>query len=233
MAWGPSAASQGLTPLYVRFMKKTLLLLTLIAAVGIVNAGQPPAPQDGPTHVEFKYYGFYCVIDYTHMVAFTNESGQYMDPVSGQIIYAIDNYSLNGITAVAGWQWRKESALGIGFSYLNDAQGSFSQIPVFLEFRSHFLRNRITPFTSVQLGYSIPFGSKNAVEDYTRINEGGITFGLDLGARFAVSKKLGFNLYVGYQMIQNRSVERGFNQVAVSQFPELYHHYKFGIGINF
>ena len=213
-------------------MKKTLLLFALLVTVGAANAVQPPAPQEGPTHVEFKYYGFYCVIDYTNMMHFKSENGAYADQY-GVMHSFPDVYNLNGITAVAGWQWRKESALGIGFSYLNDAMGSFSQIPVFLEFRSHFLRNRVTPFTSVQLGYSIPFGSKNLAEEYTRIAEGGITFGADLGVRFAISRKFGLNLFVGYQMIQNRSVERGFNGVAVSCFPELYHNLKFGTGVNF
>ncbi len=213
-------------------MKKTFFLFALLAMVGFASAELPPAPQEGPNHIEFKYYGFYCVVDYSHFMHFASENGAYIDQ-NGSMHYYSDVYNLNGITAVAGWQWRKESALGIGFSYLNDAVGSFSQIPVFLEFRSHFLRNRITPFTSVQLGYSIPFGSKNNVAEYTRIDEGGITFGLEVGARFAISRKLGLNIYVGYQMIQNRSVERGFNEVAASRFPELYDNLKFGIGVNF
>ena len=203
-------------------MKKTALLLALLTLAVASNAGQPPMPQSQPPHIEFKYYGFYSVIDYTFMTNLNKEHGEY-----------VDSYALNGITAVAGWQWRKESAVGIGFSYLNDATGSFSQIPVFIEFRSHFLRNRITPFTAVQLGYSIPFGSKNADVDYTRIEEGGITAGFSAGARFAVSPKFGINLYVGYQLIQNNSVERGFNSVAATRLPELYHHIKFGLGVNF
>ncbi|MBQ3949379.1 MAG: hypothetical protein II661_02790, partial [Bacteroidales bacterium] len=147
-------------------MKKTLLLLSLLTLITAARAEQlsPLAQMTNPPHIEFKYYGFYSVIDYTFMTNLNKVHGEY-----------IDDYVLNGITAVAGWQWRKESAVGLGFSYLNDATGSFSQIPVFLEFRSHFLRNRVTPFTAVQLGYSIPFGSKNAELDYTRIDEGGIT----------------------------------------------------------
>lgn len=214
-------------------MKKISLLLAVLLLATAARAGQPPMPQAWGDHIEFKYYGFYSVIDYTYMHAFTNESGQYMHPQTGQIIYAIDNYALNGVTAVAGWMWRKESALGLGFSYLNDTEGSFSQIPVFLEFRSHFLRNRLTPFTAVQLGYSIPFGSKNKSEDYTRIDQGGITFGFEVGIRFALRQKLGLNLYGGYQLIHCNSVERGFDQVAYSRFSELYEHYKFGVGLNF
>lgn len=216
-------------------MKKTILLLSLLTLVAVAQAERlsSNALQGNPPHVEFKYYGFYCVVDYTFMGALTNESMQYLNPTTGAVEGFVDNYVLNGITAVAGWQWRKESAIGIGFSYLNDASGSFSQIPVFVEFRSHFLRNRITPFTAVQMGYSIPFGSKNAEANYTRIEEGGVTFGLSVGARFAISPKFAINLYGGYQLIQCNSVERGFNSVAATRLPELYHHYKFGLGVNF
>ncbi|MBO7489530.1 MAG: hypothetical protein J6T88_04550 [Bacteroidales bacterium] len=205
-------------------MKKTFILLSLLTLIVAARAEQLSsfAQKDNPPHIEFKYYGFYSVIDYTFMTNLNTVHGEY-----------VDSYALNGITAVAGWQWRKESGIGIGFSYLNDAQGSFSQIPVFLEFRSHFLRNRITPFTAVQMGYSIPFGSKNAAVDYTRIDEGGITFGFSAGARFAISPKFALNLYAGYQLIQNNSVERGFNSVAATRLPELYHHFKFGLGVNF
>lgn len=214
-------------------MKKSVILLSLLTIAVAASAGPVSLSESTPRHIEFKYYGFYSVIDYTFMTNSTKESGQYLDPSTNSVVVYTDKYVLNGITAVAGWQWRKESGIGIGFSYLNDAEGSFSQIPVFVEFRSHYLRNRITPFTAVQLGYSIPFGSKNAAEDYTRIDEGGITFGFEAGARFAVSQKFGLNLGLGYQMIQLNSVERGFNSVASTRLPELYHHFKFGIGVNF
>ena len=127
-------------------MKKTLLLLSLLTLITAARAKQlsPLAQMTNPPHIEFKYYGFYSVIDYTFMTNLNKVHGEY-----------IDDYVLNGITAVAGWQWRKELAVGLGFSYLNDATGSFSQIPVFLEFRSHFLRNRVTPFTAVQLNWTI------------------------------------------------------------------------------
>ena len=216
-------------------MKKTFLFLALLLTVSLSRAGlhQTPSLWSDNPHIEFKYYGFYGVIDYTFVHNFSHESPQYLNPATGQLVGFVDSYTLNGITAVAGWQWRKETALGFGFSYLNDAQGSFSQIPVFLEFRSHFLRNRITPFTVVQMGYSIPFGSKNMAEEYTRIDKGGITFAIEGGARFAVSQKLGLNVYVGFQMIQLNSVERGFNLVASTKMPELYRNVKFGLGINF
>lgn len=212
-------------------MKKSFLFLVLMAVVVCSKAEQPPLLT--PPHVEFKYYGFYSIVDYSFMTSFKNESGQYMNPSTGDVVYAVDKYTLSGITAIVGWQFRKETALGIGFSYLNDPDGSFSQIPVFLEFRSHYMRSRLTPFSSFQLGYSIPFGSKNAIDDYTRIDEGGITMGLEGGLRFAISQKIALNFYLGYQMIHNNSVERGFNSVAATRMSELYHHFKCGLGVNF
>lgn len=192
-------------------MKKIILAFFLLVAI-TANA----------QHTEFKHYGFYCVIDYTFMTNLNKVHGEY-----------IDNYVMNGSTVVAGWQWRKESAVGLGVSYLNDPMGSFSQIPVFIEYRSHFLRNRLTPYTAVQLGYSIPLGTKNPAVDYTRIDEGGITAGFEVGARLAISAKFGLNLFYGYQLIQCNSIERGFDGVAATRLPELYHHMKFGLGLNF
>ncbi len=175
-----------------------------------------------PPHIEFKYFGFYSVVDYTFMSNLNKVHGEY-----------IDDYTLSGITAVVGWQWRKASAVGIGFSYLNDATGAFSQIPVFLEFRSHYLRNRVTPYTAIQMGYSIPFGSSSNAADYTRLDKGGITMGLQGGIRFAIRPRFGLNLYVGYQMLQENSVERGIGNEAATRLPEQYHNLKCGIGVNF
>lgn len=224
-----------------KFFFSLLLLVGLSARAAVVPVTEPaPAQQPGfmapartMDHIEFKYYGFYCVVDYTNMFCFTHFSGQYMEPNTGQIIGFHDNYQLNGVTAVAGWQWRKETALGLGFSYLNDPMKSFSQIPVFLEFRSHFLRSRITPFTSIQLGYTIPFGSKNLAEEYTRIDRGGIMFAFNIGGRFAIRPKFGINIYVGYQLVNLDSVERGFGGVASTRMSELYDNIRFGLGVNF
>lgn len=213
-------------------MKKIILALLLFVSFA-AKAAEPPAPMSDPQHIEFKWHGFYCVVDYTHITCFSNFSGQYLDPATGTIVGFTDKYNLNGISAVAGWQFRKETALGFGFSYLNDPMKSFSQIPVFIEFRSHFMRSRITPFTSLQIGYTIPFGSKNSQVEYTKIHEGGITFALNIGARFAITQKLGINLFAGYQLIQLRSVERGFNGEAFTRMPELYDNIRFGLGFNF
>lgn len=175
-----------------------------------------------PPHVEMRGRGFYAVVDYIFMTNLNKEHDVYTD-----------SYVLNGITAVAGWQWRTESAVGLGFSYLYDGTGSFTQIPVFMEFRTYYSHNRFVPFTAIQLGYSVPFGSQNDVPNYTKIIDGGLTVGLDLGMRLAFTPKVGMNFFVGYQMIQNKNVERGVNSQVATRLPELYHNVKAGIGFNF
>ena len=208
-------------------MKRITLLLICLqvfcaASAADLRSAAAAGTKGQPPHTEFKYYGFYSVVDYTFVTNLTKTHGEY-----------IDDFMLNGVTAIVGWQWRKESAVGIGFSYLNDATGAFSQIPVFVEFRSHFLRNRLTPFTAVQMGYTIPFGSSSTDEDYTRLDKGGITLGLEAGLRVALRPRLGLNIYVGYQMLQENSVERGIGNNAATRLPEQYHNLKAGIGVNF
>ena len=174
---------------------------------------------DEPRHIEHKYYGFYGVVDYTFLTNFNNTEFQ-------------DKYTLNGATFVGGFQWRRQSGVGIGFSYLNDANKSFSQLPVFLELRSHYLRSRLTPYTTLQLGYAIPFKSSNATEDYVKILKGGVTFGVSVGLRFAVSRGFAFHLGAGYQFISNRLIERGVNGDPAIRRSELFHNLSVNVGVN-
>lgn len=185
---------------------------------------------NGSQHTEFRYYGIYGIVDLCYWMNIAPVHDAL--PEEGFAGYD-DAYALMGFTASAGFQWRKESAVGIGFSFLNDMNGSFSQIPVFFEYRSHFTRNRLTPYSSIQLGYSVPFGSSNEGPDYVKINKGGLTFGVEGGARFAFSRFFAMNLGVGYQLIQCQEVERGTNGIPGTRMPELYHNLKVNIGFNF
>lgn len=216
------------------FMKKVCLLFAAIIGLNTVFASNaldalsstmlavPNVHKGGDNHIEYRYYGIYGVVDFSYMTNIKPEHDGYKD-----------DYSLMGFTASAGFQWRKECGLGLGFSYLNDATGAFSQIPVFIEFRSHYLRSRLTPFSDFQLGYSIPFGSSSGGDEYIKITKGGITFGAAVGARFAFTRNIAANFSVGYQMIQLRQVERGYMSVASTSLPELYHNLKVSVGLNF
>ena len=221
-------------------MKKIFLLVAALMCVSAVSAtkggpassvatvvGGPASTasvfDDQPDHLEFKYYGFYGIVDYAFMTNINKTNYEYTD-----------DFVLNGVTAIAGFQWRKESAVGLGVSYLMDANGSFTQLPVFVELRSHYTRNRVTPYSSVQLGYAIPMGGVDSESEYTKINEGGITFGLEAGGRFAITRNIGVHLSVGYQFTQFNEVERGdaLGQPA-TRLPEYYSNLKLSLGVNF
>ncbi|MCR5424869.1 MAG: hypothetical protein K6E93_08985 [Bacteroidales bacterium] len=221
-------------------MKKIILLVAALICVGTVSAtkggplsissttsGGPALTasffEDQPDHLEFKYYGFYGIVDYTFMTNLNKTNYEYTD-----------DYVLNGVTAIAGFQWRKESAVGLGVSYLLDAKGSFTQLPVFVELRSHYTRNRVTPYSSVQLGYAIPMGGVDSEPEYTKINEGGLTFGLEAGGRFAIARSIGIHLSVGYQFTQLNDVERGDSAgQPATRLPEYFNNFKFSFGVNF
>lgn len=208
-----------------QFKNKIFSLLTILSLSFIAQAHDMESTpsikeiESTPIHIEFKSYGFYSVIDYTFM---TNINKGTFD----------DQYGLNGLTAIAGFQWRTGAAAGLGFSYLNDANKSFSQIPIFIEFRSHFLRSRVSPYTAIQAGYSIPFGSVNSNTEYIKIDKGGLTIGLEIGARIALRRKFAVNVFAGYQAF-SLTMERGINSVNTNRAPELYHNIKGGFGICF
>lgn len=191
------------------YMKKIMLL---IAATFVFSAAMAQ-------HLEYKWHGIYGAIDYSYMKEVSNI-----------------NPSFNGFTGVFGFQFRKESGVGIGVSYMADPMGSYSHLPIFLELRSHYLRSRFTPFTSVMLGYAIPLGTTGlpTLEGETlKITEGGVHLGLRAGARFAITRTFGFNFFVGYRMSFMNEVEHSFEGLRAELRPAQLHIVEFGAGLNF
>ena len=169
-------------------------------------------------HIEFKWHGLYGMVDYSYM---TN--------------YNTNNYkaTFNEFNFVAGWQVRKETAFGFGFSYLHDPSGAFTQMPLFVEYRCHFLDSRISPFAAVQAGYSIPTGSSSGGPDAISITQGGMSLSITTGARYAIMKNLGINIHVGYQALMMNEVEQMRDNILVKKEGQVLHNIKIGVGINF
>ena len=174
-----------------KMMKKTIL-----AAVALLCLCGTAAAQ---RHVEFRWHGIYFVGDGSYMMninrSTSNLSGQ-SDTVAGFM------WSLSG-----GFQFRKEAAVGLGFSYFSDPTGAFTQLPLFVELRSHFMRSRLTPYTVLQVGYSIPVGASSE-PPVTKIEEGGIYLGVEVGGRYAINRTVALGLHVGYRLLQSNSVLR-------------------------
>lgn len=180
-------------------------------------------PYTAAKHVEFKYHGIYCVTDVMMAYDF------------------VEKVSLKGMNISGGWQWRRQSGFGLGISYLSDAEGVFSQMPIYAELRSHYLRNQVTPYTSLIAGYTLPMGRRNGNKEMKReVISGGVMAGLSVGARYAFNRNVAINAFVGYQL-QSLRVERLANSNLPNTDPN-YHKdaesiiqnfIKFGFGINF
>lgn len=168
-------------------------------------------------HIEYKWYGIYGEVDYAHLINVNSE----------------DTASFNGFTAICGFQFRKEVGVGLGVSYLKDPTDAYSQMPIFIELRSHYLSSRLSPYSAIQVGYSFPLKTTNGGKYAITVKEGGVTFALLAGGRFAITQKFGVNLFAGYQMIMLNKVEHQFLNVPAEEHASLLHNIKFGVGLNF
>ncbi len=165
-------------------MKKTILVVAALLCLAGTAAAQ--------RHIEFRWRGVYCVGDlgYAFNLNRTQDTvAAFMPSFSG------------------GFQFRKEAAVGLGFSYLADPSGAFTQLPIFAELRSHFTRNRLTPYTALQVGYSIPVGASSEAP-VVKIDEGGLYFGLEVGGRYAITRSFALGIHAGYRMLHSNKVLR-------------------------
>ncbi len=200
-------------------MKKILLLVLICLTMGTTYAA---SNMKLPPHIEYRNYGVYGILDYTHY--FTLTEVDFLPEFSG----------FNAWNAVLGFQIRKETAIGLGFTYLSEPSGGLTQVPVFVELRSHLTRDRLSPFTVLSVGYSFPTGSYSGGQQAVSIETGGVNFGLSAGARFAINRNLGVNLHVGYKMLSMRDVR--VNDAPLTPASDealLLHNITVGVGINF
>lgn len=168
---------------------------TIIAAVALLCLCGTAAAQ---RHIEYRWRGIYFVGDASYVMNLNRSAGEngLADTVSGFMP------SLSG-----GFQFRKEAAVGLGFAYLSDPNGAFTQLPVFLELRSHFMRSQLTPYVVLQAGYSLPVGASSK-PPVTKIDEGGLYLGVEVGGRYAFNRTVALGLHASYRFLQSNAVIR-------------------------
>lgn len=169
-------------------MKKIILAaVTLLCLFGTAAAQR---------HMEYKWRGFYAVVDGGYVMNLNRSVDQsgFSDTLSGAWM---------GLSA--GFQFRKEAGVGAGFAYLYDPNGAFTQLPVFVELRSHLMRSRLTPYFVVQGGYSLPVGASSPI---TKVTKGGLYFGAEFGGRYAIDRGFAIGLHAGYKFINMAEVTR-------------------------
>lgn len=218
-------------------MKKLILILALMACVNVVDAAEENFQTQSmamPPHIEFKDWGVYGILEYDFVKTFSWTFYQDALPESEQV----EMPTFNSFTGVFGFQLRRQTGLGVGFNFLKDATDAFTQLPVFVELRSHYLRSRLTPFSVLQLGYSFPLGTSRNMESAPNhslyIAQGGVMFGVQAGARYAFNRKFGISLNVGYMMLHANEVGRNdAYMVQANNESVLFHNFKAGLALNF
>jgi opacity protein-like surface antigen len=194
---------------------------TIIAAVALLCLCGTAAAQ---RHIEFRWRGIYLTGDASYAMNLNrsvNSSG--FSDTLGAIVP-----SLTG-----GFQFRKEAGVGLGVSYLADPTGAYTQLPIFAELRSHFMRSQITPYTVLQVGYSFPVGSSSK-PPVIKIEEGGLYLGVEVGARYAFTRSVALGLHAGYKMFSSNKVKRNDSKnKPMLEEPVTLHCINFGLSFYF
>ena len=192
-------------------------LLAIVAVLCLCGAAQ------SQRHIEFKWHGAYFVVDGSYVFNLNRAPS-----LNGYT----DTLSAFNLNIIGGFQFRKESAVGIGVSYIADPTGAYTQMPVFVEIRSHLMRSRLTPYTAVQGGYSLPLGSSSEPPSI-QITKGGVYFGLEVGARYAINRTFAVGGHVGYKLLQSREVTRtDANNMPLIADPLTLHLLGFGASLH-
>ena len=69
------------------------------------------------------------------------------------------------------------------------------------------MRSRLTPYTVLQVGYSLPVGASSE-PPVTKIEEGGLYLGFEVGGRYAFNRTVALGLHASYRMLQSNVVSR-------------------------
>ena len=171
-------------------MKRIILAATLLLCLCGTAAAQ--------RHIEFRWRGVYVVADaaYAFNINRTPGLNGIADSVSGIMP-----------SLIGGFQFRKEASVGLGFGYLMDPTGAFTQLPIFVDLRSAFTRDRLTPYVAAQAGYSLPVGASSE-PPVTKIEEGGVYLAIEVGGRYAIDRSTALGAHVGYRMLHSNKVMR-------------------------
>ena len=194
------------------------MILAIVAVLCLAGTAQ------SQRHIEYKWRGAYFVVDGSYCMNLNRAPG-----LNGYT----DTLSAFNLSIIGGFQFRKEAGVGLGMSYIADPRGAYTQMPVFIELRSHLMRSRLTPYTVLQGGYTLPLGSSSEPPSI-QITKGGLYFGFEVGARYAVTREFGIGVHAGYKMLQSFEVTRSdINNVPEIADPVVLHLVNGGVSFYF
>ncbi|QQR85714.1 MAG: hypothetical protein IPJ76_14030 [Flavobacteriales bacterium] len=107
-----------------------------------------------------------------------------------------------GMQVINGYQVNPYFNAGVGVG-LNQHFSGAAFMPVFLDLRGTFLRQRVSPFVGLAGGWAVALNVNDAEPD-----EGGLYLNPAFGVRFFVSRKTSLNLSVGLRYQEGTGYER-------------------------
>lgn len=177
----------------------------------------------GKGRIEQRHTGFYGLVNAGGTYAFLNKD---------------EGASLMGIEAIGGYRWSLYSGVGLGVGYYKESgENLHSNIPIFIELRNHFMRDRFSPFTTLSLGYAIPMGRESITQkQQDGVTQGGVVVGFSVGVRYLFTRKIGVNLFAGYSGMKEtieRQIITTTEEIVPQEKPYFLHQLKFGLGVSF
>lgn len=195
-------------------MKKIVIaIVALVSLCGVAQAQR---------HIEFRWHGVYIAGDASYGINL-NRTVDEFDTIANVL-----NAFMPGISV--GYNIRKETGVGVGFNYVADPTGAYTQLPVFAELRSHFLRSQLTPYSVLQVGYCFPLGTSSEPDPVgSEIVDGGLYLGIEAGVRYALSRTTAVAGHVGYRLLQaNKVLRTDVERRPILDTPVNFHMLTFG-----
>ena len=190
-------------------MKKLVIAIVAMTALYV-------APAQAQRHIEYRWHGVYVTGDMTYGFN-VNRSVDEFDTIACELGALMPGVSM-------GYQFRKEAGVGVGFNYVADPTGAYTQLPVYAELRSHFLRSRVTPYSVLQVGYCLPLGSSSEPSPVsTKIEEGGLYLAIEAGARYAFNRSIAVAGHAGYRLLMANHVSRDNADGHIFDIPVALH----------
>lgn len=196
-------------------MKRLLSILALLSLLTPALMAQYP---------HFREWGFYGTASYTMMTCFKHYKATH-PPVT-----------LNGVQLTGGFQIRRQTCVELGVAFLAHNRNTFTQVPITIGLRTHYLDRRLTPFTELYAGYALPLKKIGSPNDHTtmKVNTMGVTAGLNVGARYTVTRRFCLNLYIGWNLYMTNSYTiYNSDNLPFEEGSWLAHNFRFGLGAMF
>jgi hypothetical protein len=125
----------------------------------------------------------------------------------------INNSTSFGLQNIFGYMFNPYFSMGAGIGFQGNQ--NLYLFPMYVDVRANFIDAILSPFTSVELGYSFASSEFFSPHDYE--DRGGIMGLIAIGAKYFALPKMALNLSVGFRY-QEISHSPGYSNKPLNQF---------------